>query len=30
MTIFLGITWVAVLVVSYFAAVALLKKLHLY
>jgi hypothetical protein len=30
MTIFLGITWVAVLAVSYFAAVALLKKLQLY
>jgi hypothetical protein len=30
MTIFLGITWVAVLVVSFFGAVALLKKLQLY
>lgn len=30
MTVFLSITWVAVLVISYFASVALLKKLELY
>ncbi len=30
MTIFLSIAWVAVLVGSFFAAVALLKKLQLY
>ena len=30
MTIFLFITWVAVLAISYFAAVSLLKKLQLY
>ena len=30
MTIFLSVAWVAVLAVSYFAAVAFLKKLQLY
>jgi hypothetical protein len=30
MTLFLAIAWVAVLVISYFAAVALLKKQQLY
>ena len=30
MTIFLSIAWVAVLVISFFASVALLKKLQLY
>jgi hypothetical protein len=30
MTIFLGVAWVAVLVVSYVAAIVLLKKLQLY
>ncbi len=30
MTTVLGITWVAVLVISYFASVILLKKLNLY
>jgi len=30
MTIFLSIAWVATLAVSFFAAVALLKKLEIY
>lgn len=30
MTTVLGITWVAVLVISYFASVILLKKVNLY
>jgi len=30
MTIFLSLAWVAVLAISYFASVSLLKKLELY
>lgn len=30
MTVFLAIAWVAVLAISYFAAVTLLKKLQIY